>query len=116
MLFAAKVVQNRGMARFATGQQKPVGSGRKRGTPNRRHTVLVEALEAIDFSIPERLVELLPKLTPEKQADVLLDMMSYVFPKRKSLELSGQIEPANRPQVIVTIPDNGRSVRQIDSK
>lgn len=31
-------------------------------------------------------MELLPSLSPEKQADVLVDLMSYVYPKRKAIE------------------------------
>lgn len=29
---------------------------------------------------------MLPTLTPEKQADVLIDLMSYLYPKRRAVE------------------------------
>ncbi|QLY25698.1 hypothetical protein [Bdellovibrio sp. KM01] len=60
--------------------------GRQKGTPNKKTQLLNEILDAKDFCIPEKLMELLPSLSPEKQADVLVDLMSYVYPKRKAIE------------------------------
>lgn len=60
--------------------------GRKKGTPNKKTQLLAEILEVNDFSIPEKIIELLPSLAPKKQADVLLDLMSYMYPKRKAVE------------------------------
>lgn len=74
------------MAKFQHGQDKPTGSGRKRGTPNKRSQLLIESLESFDFSVPEQLISLLPQLDPAKQADVLIDLMSYLYPKRKAVE------------------------------
>lgn len=65
------------------------GSGRKKGTPNKKTLVLTEILESLDCDVTQKLTELLPQLNPEKQADVLLELMSYLFPKRKALEVTG---------------------------
>lgn len=65
------------------------GSGRQKGTPNKKTLILTEILDSLDCDVTQRLTELLPQLQPEKQADVLLELMSYIFPKRKALELTG---------------------------
>jgi hypothetical protein len=71
------------------GLPKPKTGGRKTGTPNKRTVILREVLESLDFDLPKRLIELLPDLDKPKQADVLLELMSYVYPKRKAVEHSG---------------------------
>ena len=53
-------------------------------------------------------MELLPKLKKEKQADVLITLMSYIYPKRKAVEIS--IEQQSQTRVIVHIPSNGREL------
>lgn len=91
---------------------KPIGSaktgGRTKGTQNKKTQHLFEVLDTLKFDAPERLVELLPKLSLEKQADILLNLMSYLYPKRKAFELTN-LQSINMPQVILTMPDNGRS-------
>ncbi len=95
------------MAKFRPGQEKLANSGRKKGTPNRNTQNLFEALKALNFDVPERLVRLLPELAPDKQAAILIDLMSYLYPKRKAVEIS-DITKSVGPQVIVTLPFNGR--------
>ncbi|MBY0554222.1 hypothetical protein K2P97_06815 [bacterium] len=69
--------------------KKIEGSGRQKGTPNKKTLILTEILDSLDCDVTQKLTELLPQLQPEKQADVLLELMSYIFPKRKALELTG---------------------------
>lgn len=68
--------------------KKVPGSGRQKGTPNRRTQRLAEVLEEGGINVPLRLLRILPKLPPEKQADVLLGLMPYLYPKRKPQEPS----------------------------
>ena len=93
---------------------KPIGSaksgGRIKGTLNKKTQHLADAFEELNFSVLERLVELVPKLSIEKQADILLSLMSYLYPKRKAFELTS-LDTKNAPQVILTMPDNGRSAK-----
>ena len=69
---------------------KPFGStkigGRKKGTPNKSTQNLTEALDALSFDVPSQLIELMPRLTAEKQADVLMGLMKYIYPSRKAIE------------------------------
>lgn len=61
--------------------------GRKIGTPNKNSQDLTAFLDGSNVNIAEKLLKLLPKLRPEKQADVLLKIMEYLYPKRKSVEV-----------------------------
>lgn len=70
----------------------PKTGGRKSGTPNKKTALLHEALEAQGLDVPGRLAKLLPQLEPEKQADVLLELMSYLYPKRKALQINSHQE------------------------
>lgn len=89
---------------------KPQGShktgGRFKGTPNKKTLVLQDALEKCGIDVVAKLAELLPRLPAEKQADILMNFLSYLYPKRKSVELSSHAVE-NGPQVIVTLPSNG---------
>jgi hypothetical protein len=69
--------------------KKVVGSGRQKGTPNKKTLILSEILDGLNCDVPQKITELLPAMPPEKQADVLLELMTYLFPKRKALELTG---------------------------
>jgi hypothetical protein len=91
------------MGKFKQGQPRPSASGRKKGTPNNRTKLLKSITEDLGIDVPRRLGELLPLLEPSKQADVLLDLMSYIYPKRKAVEYSG---PEGQPiQIVATRTD-----------
>jgi hypothetical protein len=77
------------MAR-AVGSQKY--GGRKKGTPNKTTKELSEFFESIGFCIPEKIHKILKKLEPEKQVEVLLKLMEYIYPKRKALEVHQEID------------------------
>jgi hypothetical protein len=99
------------MGHFQRGQKKPLGSGRKRGTPNKKTQHLSEALDSLGLNVPERLIQLLPQLSSERQVDVLLEILGYLYPRRKALEVSAERVNDVGPQVIVSLPSNGREVR-----
>lgn len=65
----------------------PKTGGRKLGTPNKKTAFLTEALEALKCDVPASIVEILPALPPEKRVDVLLQLMGYLYPKRKAVEV-----------------------------
>ncbi len=98
------------MSAFKAGQAKPSGSGRKKGTPNKKSDRLEVFLQESEIHIPEMIFKLLPKLSPEKQMDTLIDLMGYVYPKRKAIEIADVVDN-NPPQVILTLPSNGREVK-----
>lgn len=67
---------------FEAGHKK--AGGRKKGTPNKKSGYLSEALEARQFEPVDRLVEILPNLPIEKQAQVILHLLTFIYPKRKA--------------------------------
>jgi hypothetical protein len=101
----------------------PKTGGRKTGTPNRKTAALKSIVDELGLDVPSRLRELLPNLSPEKQADVLLDLMSYLYPKRKAIEHSGpdgspiQIQP-NRENLkrLIADPETFSALQMIEGK
>jgi hypothetical protein len=93
---------------FKPGQPKPLGSGRKIGVPNKRTQDLQEVLDSCDLDVPRRLVELLPSLTPEKQADLLMRLMDFLYPKRKAIEQSIALD-AHRENLSILSDEEIRS-------
>jgi hypothetical protein len=80
------------MSQFEAGH--PKFGGRKRGAPNKSLAFLRDALDQVGLDLPSRLTELMPLLSPDKQADVLLNLMQYIYPKRKPSDSQpGQGQP-----------------------
>jgi hypothetical protein len=67
----------------------PKTGGRKKGIPNKRTLLLREALDSFGCDVPQRIVALLPDLSAEKQADILVELLKYLYPTRKAVEHSG---------------------------
>lgn len=65
----------------------PKVGGRKKGTPNLETKTLSEILDKNNFEPVNLILSNLPFVTPEKQIDVCLQLMSYLYPKRKALEI-----------------------------
>jgi hypothetical protein len=101
---STKVDQSSEMGRYETGQKKPNGSGRKRGTANRKTSNFQECLQSYGCDLPLKITEILPNLSPDKQADVLLGLLNYIYPKRKNMEVLVEAAEEQEPQVIVNLP------------
>jgi len=89
---------------------KPVGSpktgGRKKGTPNRRTLDFQTCLDDQGIDLIAEIKNLLPVLSPDQKASVILDLLAYLYPKRKAVE--PVIESSeNGPQIVVMLPSNG---------
>lgn len=84
--------------RFEPGHPK-VG-GRKAGVPNKETNDLKERLEICGFDPVKEIGVLLPQLAPEKRVDVMLNLLGYLYPKRKAVEIAPMggvnMEVANR--------------------
>jgi hypothetical protein len=78
---------------------KPVGSGRKRGSRNKRTTDLNDVFERLDFNVPEQIVALLPELPAEKRVDTMLELMNFVYPKRKAVENTVAQDPRSAQEI-----------------
>ena len=65
--------------------------GRAPGTPNKRTAELVERLAELECDPVEGLVSIAadPSTDPALRARVYADLLPYLYPKRKAVELSG---------------------------
>lgn len=75
------------------GNPKDVGAGRKKGTPNKKTELLMEICERHGVNVFEAMVILaVNERIPQVKFDRLKEIAQYLYPKRKSLEHSGEVE------------------------
>lgn len=72
--------------------QRIAGSGRKPGQPNKVTRDLIEFFDSKGMFIPQMIVDRLPDLEIDNQMRVLLELMQYLYPKRKAVELTSPEE------------------------
>jgi hypothetical protein len=69
---------------------RPIGlpktGGRMKGAPNRTTWDLESTLSEAGIDVPRSIAELLPTLPPERAVSVLLELMQYLYPKRKAID------------------------------
>jgi hypothetical protein len=80
------------MGTFMPGQSKPPKSGRKLGTPNFKTQLLNDALLQHGVDLPKMIASTLAELEPEQRMAALLNLMNFVYPKRKSIEFELDLE------------------------
>lgn len=73
--------------------------GRTKGTPNKRTLDLQENLAASGIDVIEQLTNLLPELPPQLRANVLLELMQYLYPKRKAIEVKTEETPRTKEAI-----------------
>lgn len=71
----------------------PKTGGRKKGTPNKKTQDLEDRLKNLGIDVPSQIVALLPQLHTEKQADILMGLMAFLYPKWKAVEQQIEIAP-----------------------
>lgn len=75
---------------------KPLGSqktgGRQKGTPNKKTLCFEDSLAKHNIDVVEQIAQVLPELSTDRRADVLLNLMAYLFPKRKAVEMTSNID------------------------
>jgi hypothetical protein len=85
---------------FKPGRKKPEGSGRQKGTLNKKSQVLMEIFEAADYCPAVELLKIVKGektgerillLEDKEIADIHMKLMEYKFPKRKAVEHSGTV-------------------------
>ena len=88
----SKVEANRGQ--FQKGKAKT--GGRKKGTPNKRTKELAEVLGAFDPA--EKLVQIYNETDDlDLKAQICRDLLKYVYPQRKAVEMSADVDINNEP-------------------
>ncbi len=81
------------MAKFEKGGKKPANSGRQKGTPNKRRTIF-ESLEEIHtedgkpVDVVKMLFDGIMTMPPFQRVDAFLELMKFIYPQQKNVELS----------------------------
>ncbi len=96
---------------FEPGKPKPENSGRQKGTPNKKTTALIELLDTLNVEPVRDLMALMPELNPKEKADVLRDLIGYIYPKRKAVEFEGEPPPVNLNLSIEELRELARAAR-----
>lgn len=78
------------MAKGAPKGHKKWG-GRAKGTPNKRTAELQDFFDSKGMFIPQMIVDRLGDLDSKDQVDVLMQIMPYLYPKRRAIEHSGEV-------------------------
>ncbi len=74
--------------------------GREAGTPNRETKKLEQFLSEHKIFVPQKLLEVEALIeSPKDKAKIWLELMEYLYPKRKAVETSVEI---NRPHSNLT--------------
>lgn len=71
------------------GMPKQEGSGRQKGTPNKKSLLVHEILENKGINLIEKITELFQVVSEQEQLKALVQMLPYVYPKLTSTELKG---------------------------
>lgn len=69
----------------------PKLGGRVKGTPNKRTSQITDILNEMNVDPVRAILELIPGLEPKEQVDVYLDLMTYIYPKLKAVQFSGEL-------------------------
>lgn len=67
--------------------------GRQKGTPNKKTQSLLEKCAALDFDPFNAMLEIAKDPTHEHRVAALKEVCQYLYPKRKSLEHSANVDP-----------------------
>lgn len=69
---------------FKKGMTRHPNAGRKKGTPNKKRAVrIADYLAEKEINPAEKILELIPSLSPREQVDAWLELQSYVEAKPK---------------------------------
>lgn len=74
--------------------------GRLKGTPNKKTQQLDEKLEDLGFDVIAELHRLLPSLDSVNRSKVLLNLLDYIYPRRKAIDLTEKSEPLSAHALI----------------
>ena len=71
----------------------PKTGGRRKGTPNRRTMELQERIEELlgGNDLPGAILAKAKKLPPHQQVQILMELMPYVYPRKKATEIKGDL-------------------------
>lgn len=77
---------------FKPGDPRPENAGRKKGSPNKITKTLESFFDEQGLFLPEKILSEIQEIaSPSERMKVWLELLQYIYPKRKALEMSGEI-------------------------
>jgi len=96
-----------------TNKKRKKFGGRKKGTPNKKTLILQEHLDTLDLDPILGLRDCLKELEridtfePDQEislvnakSKIYMELLQYIYPKRKAIEVQGTLDTRNKTQVI----------------
>ena len=93
----------------------PKTGGRKLGSANKFNHEQSDKIRVLCETYNLDPIEALLKLAADENIElnlrvsILKELAQYIYPKRKTVELSAEIEMSTAPQIQIYLPDNGTS-------
>lgn len=108
---ATKIVKNSGQ--FQKGGKKPEGSGRKKGTPNKRTAEIQERLKGVD--IVGELLEI-ARTTEKEETKVAVykELLKYCYPQLKAVDMDMGNSNVNIQKIFITPQEKASTDKHID--
>ena len=88
---------------FKKGAPKPLKGGRKKGTPNKRQSVL-EICAGIGLDPFKKMAEIAQQDEHPRQVDCLKELCQYILPKQKHVDIG--IDP-EKSKITIVIEEYG---------
>lgn len=96
---------------FTKGKKRT--GGRIKGQAAKVKLTVRELCEKHKVDVVGELLALRSELHPKDQAKILIALLPYSYPAMRQTEITGSVDHNhNEPRVIITIPSNGREVKQ----
>lgn len=111
MVESTKVAKNSGQ--FQKGGKKPAGSGRKKGTPNKRTAEIQERLKGVDI-VGELLEIARTTKKEETKVSVYKELLKYCYPQLKAVDVDMGNSSVNIQKVFITPQEKASTDKHID--
>lgn len=107
----SKVERNRG--KFQKGCKKVEGSGRKKGTPNKRTAEIQERLKGVD--IVGELLEIARTTEKEEtKVSVYKELLKYCYPQLKAVDVDMGNSSVTVQKIFITKEEKANTDKHID--
>lgn len=91
---------------FKPGQKRHPNAGMKKGQVTKKSQAVQDIIEkALGKTLPESLMDDLMELGPKDRAHIKKDLMDYIYPKRKAVDVTTNGESINRTHDLASLTD-----------
>jgi len=105
--FAVNITHNNSMS-FKTGDARPIGAGRKKGSKAIKTKIFEEYLDNKGIFMPDKAIELIESCDDVSNKDKIrfwIDLMAFVYPKKTAVKVEGEIGMTGHDAFLAAIED-----------